>query len=260
MLVVEVAPHLTAADDATRLRAGIGTARCRLEGRVTDNAQALGLDDLDRRQFMHAMPLVARRTQGYQVAQFMLPTHAVRHDVVDVQCLPVLLRGLTALLANLVPSPNCLASGSPAPAVGIAASATPRRTSFANTVSLHVGAIQEELAAFRVSNTEGSRLELRAATAGTRYERASFQWVGSGIMRWHRDLHNRSDVGGRLGLQSRRLPLFYRTSGPDWEDGVPRVVTSCVDRTHKLKALGNALVPQVALQIFQALEVNSDLP
>ena len=42
--------------------------------------------------------------------------------------------------------------------------------------------------------------------------------------------------------------------GPDWEDGVPRVVTDCVDRTHKLKALGNALVPQVAYQIFLALE------
>lgn len=42
--------------------------------------------------------------------------------------------------------------------------------------------------------------------------------------------------------------------GPDWEDGVPRVVTDCVDRTHKLKALGNALIPQVAYQIFQAIE------
>lgn len=44
--------------------------------------------------------------------------------------------------------------------------------------------------------------------------------------------------------------------GPDWEDGVPRVVTDCVDRTHKLKALGNALVPQVAYQIFQTLEID----
>ncbi len=40
----------------------------------------------------------------------------------------------------------------------------------------------------------------------------------------------------------------------DWEDGVPRVVTDCMDRTHKLKALGNALVPQVAYQIFQAID------
>lgn len=42
--------------------------------------------------------------------------------------------------------------------------------------------------------------------------------------------------------------------GPDWEDDVPRVVTDCVDRTHKLKALGNALVPQIPYLIFQALE------
>lgn len=33
-----------------------------------------------------------------------------------------------------------------------------------------------------------------------------------------------------------------------------RVVTDCVDRTHKLKALGNALVPQIPYLIFQALE------
>jgi hypothetical protein len=46
--------------------------------------------------------------------------------------------------------------------------------------------------------------------------------------------------------------------GHDWEDGVPRVVTDCVDRTRKLKALGNALVPQVAWQIFQAIQEATD--
>jgi hypothetical protein len=39
---------------------------------------------------------------------------------------------------------------------------------------------------------------------------------------------------------------------------VPRVVTDCVDRTRKLKALGNALVPQVAWQIFQAIQEATD--
>lgn len=41
--------------------------------------------------------------------------------------------------------------------------------------------------------------------------------------------------------------------GPDWEDGVPRVTAGCVNRVAKLKALGNALVPQVAYQVFQAI-------
>jgi hypothetical protein len=44
-----------------------------------------------------------------------------------------------------------------------------------------------------------------------------------------------------------------RAFGPDWEAGVPRVVPSEVDRVHKLKALGNAIVPQVAYQIILAM-------
>jgi hypothetical protein len=41
--------------------------------------------------------------------------------------------------------------------------------------------------------------------------------------------------------------------GPDWEEGVPRVTAGCVNRVAKLKALGNALVPQVAYQVFLAI-------
>ena len=39
----------------------------------------------------------------------------------------------------------------------------------------------------------------------------------------------------------------------DWERGVPRVTTGQKDRTNRLKALGNAIVPQVASEIFQAV-------
>lgn len=42
--------------------------------------------------------------------------------------------------------------------------------------------------------------------------------------------------------------------GPDWEDGVPRVVATELDRVSKLKALGNAIVPQVAYQVLLAME------
>lgn len=39
-----------------------------------------------------------------------------------------------------------------------------------------------------------------------------------------------------------------------WEDGVPRVTSGCPERAAKLKALGNSLVPQVAYQLFQAID------
>jgi hypothetical protein len=42
--------------------------------------------------------------------------------------------------------------------------------------------------------------------------------------------------------------------GPNWEDGVPRVVATERDRVHRLKALGNAIVPQVAFQVLMAME------
>lgn len=37
----------------------------------------------------------------------------------------------------------------------------------------------------------------------------------------------------------------------DWEAGMPRTVTHEQDRTHKLKALGNSIVPQVAYEILR---------
>ena len=37
----------------------------------------------------------------------------------------------------------------------------------------------------------------------------------------------------------------------DWEAGMPRTVTHEQDRTHKLKALGNAIVPSVAYEILR---------
>lgn len=41
--------------------------------------------------------------------------------------------------------------------------------------------------------------------------------------------------------------------GPDWEDGVPRVIDHEAQRVSKLKALGNAIVPQCAYVIIAAI-------
>lgn len=46
----------------------------------------------------------------------------------------------------------------------------------------------------------------------------------------------------------------FAAFGPDWEDGVPRVVATETQRVHKLKALGNAIVPQVAYVILLAMQ------
>jgi len=45
--------------------------------------------------------------------------------------------------------------------------------------------------------------------------------------------------------------------GADWEDGVPRVVAKEANRVNRLKALGNAIVPQVAYQILLAMEADA---
>lgn len=41
---------------------------------------------------------------------------------------------------------------------------------------------------------------------------------------------------------------------PSWEDGVPRVVEQEDERVHKLKALGNGIVPQVAFVLLTCMD------
>lgn len=62
--------------------------------------------------------------------------------------------------------------------------------------------------------------------------------------------------GGNDGLPFRLAELGrIRESWLDgtWEDGIPRVTTGEKNRVQKLKALGNAVVPQVVEEIGRAI-------
>lgn len=61
------------------------------------------------------------------------------------------------------------------------------------------------------------------------------------------DAHGWWETGPGLGDTLDGLPGWLaRYWGPDWECGVPRVTSDATARVAKLKALGNAVVPQVA--------------
>jgi len=57
-----------------------------------------------------------------------------------------------------------------------------------------------------------------------------------------------------LGLLASRLPAGLAGYWDREPEGVPRVATGVKDRVNKLKALGNAVVPQVVYEIFKAID------
>jgi DNA (cytosine-5)-methyltransferase 1 len=61
-------------------------------------------------------------------------------------------------------------------------------------------------------------------------------------------------LGGSLDGLPEGLDFPRRWGDGTWEDGVPRVTTERKNRTHRLKALGNAIVPQVAYEIIRCMK------
>ena len=60
----------------------------------------------------------------------------------------------------------------------------------------------------------------------------------------------------RVGIPNDGFPgwLVRAWGTEEWERGIPRVTTGVKDRTNKLKALGNAIVPQVVMPIMEAIK------
>ena len=63
-------------------------------------------------------------------------------------------------------------------------------------------------------------------------------------------------LGGAVDGLSSGLDMPRRWGDGSWEDGVPRVTVGAKNRTQRLKALGNAILPQLAYELIRHLETD----
>lgn len=70
----------------------------------------------------------------------------------------------------------------------------------------------------------------------------------------HRARDTQPGLGGAVDGLPGGLDMPRRWADGSWENGTPRVTTSKTNRTQRLKALGNAIVPQIAYEILKELE------
>ena len=63
-----------------------------------------------------------------------------------------------------------------------------------------------------------------------------------------------SHLGRRTDGLSEGLDMPRRWGDGTWEEGIPRVTMERKNRTHRLKALGNAIVPQIAYELIRCMK------